>query len=75
MTLTEQNLNVDRSLWVTLENLKKLCNSVYLKYLLSDQEMSELALNATLNIEEEQARLENAHKDTETREILNWLKS
>ena len=76
MTLTEQELIVDRSLWLTLENLKKLCNTLYLKYLLSNQELSHLAEQAMFNIEAEQARLKNAHKEyTETRQILNWFKN
>jgi len=76
-TLQEQILFIDRSTWEILEAIKKLANMCYLKYLLSDRSLSDLALEVALNAEKEQELLESGHirEDKKNRELFNWIKN
>ena len=69
-------LRIDRSLWATLNKIKKSCNELYIKHLFNKSAFSGYVLETILEIEKEQGDIANEHRTTESPKdkfILNWL--
>ena len=74
--IASELLRIDRSLWATLNKIKKSCNELYIKHLFNKSAFSEYILETILEIEKEQGDIANEHRTTKSPKdklVFNWL--